>query len=237
MPTVRPRPVPAFAPGVEAAADQLSEEVVWSQPAPTQASEPARTRQREDQVRPALDEESHIAPPALPIVKRAIAVSSPAGRPDLEPASESHGRQGHTQESQRVAEERRSDRERTTTAPPAPSEREARSDASTIPAPGIVTERVTRTERVEVIGRLVRQGTSPAQPIEAPPSLIAAPASGRPDGVDRDTAEPPVQVTIGRIEVTAIAGVPAPKRKTAARPPSMSLDEYLARRRGKEASS
>jgi len=102
----------------------------------------------------------------------------------------------------------------------------------------MVTERVTRTERVEVIPRLVRQDSSLARPIDAPPSLIAAPVSrGRLDGIDRDTAEPPVQVTIGRIEVTAVAAPPASKRKTAPRQPSMSLQEYLTRRQGKGGSA
>jgi hypothetical protein len=87
---------------------------------------------------------------------------------------------------------------------------------------------------VEVIPRLVRQELSRAKPIDAPPSLVAAPVSGKQlDAIARATAEPPVQVTIGRIEVTALGAPPAPKRKTAARQPSMSLQEYLARRQGK----
>jgi hypothetical protein len=48
-----------------------------------------------------------------------------------------------------------------------------------------------------------------------------------------DAAEPPVHVTIGRIEVTAVSAAPAPKR-TPPRSPSMSLDEYLARRQRRE---
>jgi hypothetical protein len=105
-------------------------------------------------------------------------------------------------------------------------------------APTIVTERVTHTERVEVVPRLVKQDPSPPRAIDAPPSLVAAPVSrGRSDGADGDTAEPPVHVSIGRIEVTAVAAAPAPKRKTAPRQPSMSLHDYLARRRGKGGSS
>ena len=99
-----------------------------------------------------------------------------------------------------------------------------------------VTERVTRTERVEVVPRLLPQAIPAARPIEAPPSLVAPISRQGVDGIDADTAEPPVQVTIGRIEVTAMAAPPAPKRKTGPRPPSMSLQEYLARRQDKGAS-
>lgn len=49
-----------------------------------------------------------------------------------------------------------------------------------------------------------------------------------------DAAEPPVNVTIGRIEVTAVSAAPAPKRMPSTRRPSMSLDEYLARRQRRE---
>jgi hypothetical protein len=49
-----------------------------------------------------------------------------------------------------------------------------------------------------------------------------------------DASEPPVQVTIGRIEVTALTAVVPPKRVPAARKPSMSLDDYLARRQRSE---
>jgi hypothetical protein len=45
-------------------------------------------------------------------------------------------------------------------------------------------------------------------------------------------SEPPVQVTIGRIEVTALSAPAPPRRAPAARKQGMSLDDYLARRRG-----
>ena len=47
-------------------------------------------------------------------------------------------------------------------------------------------------------------------------------------------AEPPVHVTIGRIEVTAVTAAPAPRRAAMARKPTMSLDDYLARRQRRE---
>jgi hypothetical protein len=234
VPTVRPRLAPLFAPGVEPAADQLSEEVAWSQPATTRTLEPTSTGTPEHRATPTVQAESLISPPRLPIVNRVVEVPSQVGRPGGESASEAPGRQVPAQERRPVNEERQPGPERTVPSPSAPPEPPAASHAVTTLTQRMVTERLTRTERVEVIPRLVRQDISPARSIEAPPSLVAAPDSrGRLDGIDPDTAEPPVQVTIGRIEVTAIAAPPAPKRKTASRQPSMSLQEYLARRQDK----
>jgi hypothetical protein len=233
VPTVRPRLAPLFAPGVEPAADQLSEEVTWSQPATTRAPEPTSTGTPEHRAIPTVEAESRISPPKLPIVNRVVDVSSPVRRPDGESGSDVPGRQTPTQERRPVDEEHRPDPERTVPPPLAPAAPHAASEALTTPTHQTVTERVTRSERVEIIPRLIRQDISRARPIDAPPSLIAAPVSQeRLDGVDRDPAEPPVQVTIGRIEVTAVAAPPPPKRKTATRQPSMSLQQYLARRRG-----
>lgn len=50
-------------------------------------------------------------------------------------------------------------------------------------------------------------------------------------GADR---EPPIQVNIGRIEVTAVQQAAPPKRAPTPRKPAMSLDEYLARRQRRE---
>jgi hypothetical protein len=44
------------------------------------------------------------------------------------------------------------------------------------------------------------------------------------------TTEPPVHVTIGRIEVTALTQAAPAKRVSAPRKPAMSLEDYLARR-------
>lgn len=67
----------------------------------------------------------------------------------------------------------------------------------------------------------------------APPSLISGVVSRR--KVDQDHAgsqEPPVEVTIGRIEVTAVSAAADQKRKPASRRPAMSLEDYLTRRQG-----
>lgn len=67
----------------------------------------------------------------------------------------------------------------------------------------------------------------------APSSLMATGHQGqRGDDAGAPSSEPPVHVTIGRIEVTALSEPPAPRRKSPARPPAMSLEDYLARRHG-----
>lgn len=67
----------------------------------------------------------------------------------------------------------------------------------------------------------------------APSSLMATGQQGqRGDAAGAPSSEPPVHVTIGRIEVTALSEPPAPRRKSPARPPAMSLEDYLARRHG-----
>lgn len=67
----------------------------------------------------------------------------------------------------------------------------------------------------------------------APPSLRSRPVSGRRTEQNHPaTIEPAVEVTIGRIEVTAVSTASDAKRKSGARRPAMSLEEYLTRRQG-----
>jgi hypothetical protein len=74
--------------------------------------------------------------------------------------------------------------------------------------------------------------TSALAPQAAPPRLETKPAQDGTLAADRTYgAEPPIQVTIGRIEVTALTQAAPAKRSAAARKPAMSLDDYLARRR------
>ncbi|ULA68040.1 MAG: hypothetical protein LZF62_310114 [Nitrospira sp.] len=103
-----------------------------------------------------------------------------------------------------------------------------------------------------------RNGQMPVQPrlhqeapIDLPPRLVESPGEGRRStasplpsllsgvmsGNSGERAEPAptessIQVTIGRIEVTAVSSPAAPKRKAGPRQPSMSLEEYLTRRHG-----
>jgi hypothetical protein len=78
--------------------------------------------------------------------------------------------------------------------------------------------------------------TTAADRLSAPPPLPSsrdgiAPSSAR---FERPDAEPPVHVTIGRIEVSALAQPLPVKRVPAARKPSMSLEDYLTRRQRRE---
>ncbi len=87
---------------------------------------------------------------------------------------------------------------------------------------------------MEAPPRLVTQQVEPeVERISAPTSLLSAEGWKRPsDNSAQDRDEPPVQVTIGRIEVTAATLPSQSKRKAAARPASMSLQDYLTRRQG-----
>ena len=69
--------------------------------------------------------------------------------------------------------------------------------------------------------------------VTAPPSLASGATVGRRQAqISKTSIEPPVEVTIGRIEVTALSAAPDRKRKPEARRPAMSLEEYLTRRQG-----
>lgn len=78
------------------------------------------------------------------------------------------------------------------------------------------------------------QGRTPPQ-VDAPVSLVGAGSSTeRAQNLPQAVAEPSVQVTIGRIEVTTVPAPSPPKRTPAARKPAMSLGDYLARRQRRE---
>lgn len=67
----------------------------------------------------------------------------------------------------------------------------------------------------------------------APPSLRSGPVSARRTEQNHAAPiEPSVEVTIGRIEVTAVSAAPDTKRKSGPRRPAMSLEDYLTRRQG-----
>ena len=85
--------------------------------------------------------------------------------------------------------------------------------------------------------RLVEsQQATPMPARVTPPSLLSRGQQGRPgDAAGLTSPEPPVHVTIGRIEVTALPPSSPTGRKSAPRPPSMSLADYLARRQGRGA--
>lgn len=69
--------------------------------------------------------------------------------------------------------------------------------------------------------------------VAPPPSLVPGGGIGRKMDPNQAAAtEPAVEVTIGRIELTAVSTAPDTKRKPGARRPAMSLEEYLTRRQG-----
>ena len=93
------------------------------------------------------------------------------------------------------------------------------------------------TARIEPPPTLVktRQDMPRSSPV-APPSLASGAGMGRrTQHFSAAPTEPPVEVTIGRIEVTAVSAAPDHKRKPSARRPAMSLEEYLAGRQGERA--
>lgn len=88
--------------------------------------------------------------------------------------------------------------------------------------------------RIEPPPRLVQTRPDMPRPsASAPPSLASGRVSGRRTEQNHaGPVEPPVEVTIGRIEVTAVSAAPDVKRKSGSRRPAMSLEEYLTRRQG-----
>jgi hypothetical protein len=90
-------------------------------------------------------------------------------------------------------------------------------------------------ENIELPPRLVESRIETrVKRVAAPPSLVSTRFSGRrSEPIPQGEPDPPVQVTIGRIEVTAVTASPVPKRKSAPRQPSMSLQDYLSRRQGR----
>lgn len=82
--------------------------------------------------------------------------------------------------------------------------------------------------------RARNQARTPQQ-ASAPRSLVGAGSSAeRAQNSPQTVTDSPVQVTIGRIEVTAVTQAALTKRAAAPRKPAMSLDDYLARRRRRE---
>ena len=71
-------------------------------------------------------------------------------------------------------------------------------------------------------------GGGPVDSLVAPATL--SPATAQYQKTTAPTVEPPVQVSIGRIEVKAVTAPPQPRRAPVLRKPAMSLDNYLAQR-------
>lgn len=162
-----------------------------------------------------------------------------------------------------VASVARASKPKSTPAPTPPGEVERRSEETAPPPRSNLDAREGRTPPLVTGPREIKradslsaqpQGRTPKEVLTraAPPQLVEIrspkPTSAPPRlegkmsnrievSAREDTAsdaEPPVQVTIGRIEVTAVMQAAPAKRAPASRKPAMSLDDYLARRQRSE---
>lgn len=102
------------------------------------------------------------------------------------------------------------------------------------PGNHVAPESPPRETDVELLPRLMTRVVESHQvQSSAPTSMLSTESTRtRSDSLAQEVSEPPIYVTIGRIEVTALTAPSLPKRKAAARPPSMSLQDYLTRRQG-----
>ncbi len=232
LPSVQPRPRTMFAP----ATDQLGFSIIHESTRPESAHEEVR--------RQAPEAPSRVAPtmPSTSAIDAPLPTETPVGRiqvvPVVQPSHAAEPLPTATRVEGRADKDEatgRSERPpiRTIVLPEAP----AGSELNALPAEG----RPERPDRMEVATRPLMTPPSPlvrslqVQPspmLAVPPSLRPAERSGQQLREGRMNEEPPVQVTIARIEVTAQPTPAPPKRRTGSRPPSMSLEEYLARRHG-----
>lgn len=232
LPSVQPRPRSMFAP----ATDQLGFSIIHEPAMPESAHEEVR--------RQAPEGPSRVAPtrPSTSAINAPLSTETPVGRiqavpvvqtPDVaEPsptATKVEGRAAWDEATSRTQEPpirpfllpgapvgSELNRRRAEDRPERPGRTEAATRPLMTPPPPLVRSPRTR----------------PSSALAAPPSLRPAEQSSQRARADRMNEEPPVQVTIGRIEVTAQPTPAAPKRKAGSRPPSMSLEDYLARRHG-----
>lgn len=107
-------------------------------------------------------------------------------------------------------------------------------DRSTSPSALVRTEGAKARQPIDPIRLLPAHPFTGSETSQAPAPLLPSGhpdrRQGRPGTVSFET---PVQVTIGRIEVSAVTAPAQPKRSQAARQPSMTLQEYLSKRRGR----
>lgn len=87
---------------------------------------------------------------------------------------------------------------------------------------------LVETSRNSRYARLPNVAPPPLRPVAKDPGMrMEQPPSG-----GSIESEAPVQVTIGKIEITAVTAPPAQQRTAASRKSAQSLQDYLARRRG-----
>jgi hypothetical protein len=133
-----------------------------------------------------------------------------------------------------------------TTTPPAEAEPAERADPAGPAAPASPVERDLGSLPIGDEANLAAPDGQPSPRAAAPRGMTVAPVprAERAVAVVGTTAKrpsaraetprrepPPVRVTIGRIEVRAVAQPPVPQRPAPHQPPPLSLDEYLELRR------
>ncbi|MBV6469207.1 MAG: hypothetical protein NBKEAIPA_01096 [Nitrospirae bacterium] len=232
LPTVQPRPRSMFAPATDQPGFSIVDESAMAEPAPAEV------------LRRMPEAPSRVAPttPSTSAIDAPLPAGTPVGRiqaapviqppPVAEPSPTAIRAEGRAARSEVTSIEQQPPL-RTRSLPVAPAGPE--------PNRRSAENRPERSGRTEVVERplmtppllLVRSPhAQPSLALSAPPSLRPAEQSGQGPKQGQLNEEPPVQVTIGRIEVTAQSTPAFPKRKTGSRPPSMSLEDYLARRHG-----
>lgn len=234
LPTVQPRILSVFAPAADRQNAPMPEAAAAPPPSDARKPEPVITEKPSRRTLPLEQAEPGVHTLLVPVVGRLEGEQRPAawrvsenatGPPVREvPPAVMQPSPAHQPLPERAV---------------APQRQAAKSEplsAVMMPAsPRVRTERLTQPVRVELPPRLVREKTgSHGDRNSAPPSLVAAAVAGKQsEAIAPDASEPPVQVTIGRIEVTAVTALPAPKRTRAPHKPSMSLQDYLSQRRGR----
>jgi hypothetical protein len=225
----------AFAPALPESLDVADEETDQRPPDANEATRPER-RPADPSTTLARAERREAATAPQPSPFDASRHSDPA-RP-AEPRAERRTNDDAPHVSRRSSEE---------SAPPspAPSGVDVRNHAShveqsgrafetarDVPAPS-ASEREPRTKAAEPrvqpapASRVVEPRVQPAPP----------PAPARPPQLSEESAHgeaaPTIRVTIGRVDVRAVAGVPQEKRRAPEQPrPALTLEEYLRRRGG-----
>ena len=235
LPTVQPRPRSMFAPAADQPSLSIIDESAMTEPAPVEV------------LRRAPDAPSRVAPITLSTsaIDAPLPAETPVGRIQAAPVVQPpHVAEPSPTATRAEGRPTRSEATSIELQPPLRTRSLPAAPAGPEPNRRSAENRPERPGRTEVAAGplmtppppLVRSSELRQPPVlSAPPSLRPAEQSGQGPKQDQLNKEPPVHVTIGRIEVTAQSTPAFPKRKTGSRPPSMSLEDYLARRQGRGA--
>jgi hypothetical protein len=226
-PRVRSRFEPTGAAGVLTVVEEELEAPAAA-PVATQTSQAAaRPAEPVAAPRPARERAAHAEPPALAPRAAPARPAPSAVTPEPTPLAEDRPEPEPTPASVRAGGARRTETVRIAQRRP-PDAHDAREPAGAAPPQAAETPsvRATRPATAPVVvaaqTRVVRAAAAPFVAARAPQVFPVEPAAA-------PVASPPVQVSIGRIEVRAVPqAAPAPARAVA--PPIPSLEDYLASR-------